>query len=167
LRSFSSPSLSTTNTLSLPLPGRITTFSTVLIPILLLNSPTSSTSTSHLLTQWHTAYTFSQRAGPPTLLGAVALFSYLGFYRAATIFNMHVLSLAMVIGMVPFTLAFMGSVEGELVQKAQRVGDVKSSGGGGEKEEKRVRALVQGWARLNLVRAGLMGGAGVIGLLAL
>lgn len=71
--------------------------------------------------------------------------------------------------MVPFTLAFMAGIEGELVQKAVRVGDVKRSVGGGdeEKEEKRVRALVRKWGRLNLVRAGLMGGAGVLGLLSL
>jgi len=77
----------------------------------------------------------------------------------------------MVIGMVPFTLAFMAGLEKELVQKAERVGDVKRSmgdaAGGDEKEEKRVRALVRKWGSLNLVRACLMGGAGVVGLLAL
>jgi len=76
----------------------------------------------------------------------------------------------MVIGMVPFTLAFMAGLEKELVQKAERVGDVKrsvSDAAGGEKEEKRVRALIEKWGGLNLVRACLMGGAGVVGLLAL
>lgn len=75
----------------------------------------------------------------------------------------------MVIGMVPFTLAFMAEVERELVQRATSVGEVtrSESGADGEKEEKRVKELVRRWARLNLVRAGLMGGAGAVGLLAL
>ncbi|KAI4125016.1 MAG: hypothetical protein LQ338_004506 [Usnochroma carphineum] len=129
------------------LAGALYTCSSLAIPAI-LTAP--SPSPSILLRQWHNLFTNGKKLGPAiAILGAVNyLYVAWGAYNSTYergLWKTYVGAAACTLGIVPYTFLVMGATNQQLLAQTAQL----------TISEVEVRALVERWGFLNLVRAGI------------
>jgi len=152
-------------TTSLLLGGSTITLSTFLIPRL-LESPSPL-----LLKQWLHTFTLGKRTNPPIAILSSLSYLYLSYssHLADPTDNrawVYLSSGVLMLGIVPYTFAFMSGVNNKLGQRAEdtatlgAMDEVVEVGLGGETAHQ----LVDWWGMLNLGRGVMMSVAGILGV---
>lgn len=132
------------------------TLSLATIPAI-LQSPTPL-----LLKQWRVVFDIGKSTAPPLAVLAAATLSYVAYTKYnisgsdTTQWRGLAIAAAGTVGIVPFTLLFMGGINDKLITASDAVGKEVAS--------ESVRELVARWGRVNVVRSFLTLGATMVGI---
>ncbi|KAF1816694.1 hypothetical protein P152DRAFT_454918 [Eremomyces bilateralis CBS 781.70] len=123
-----------------------------------------------LAKQWRSAWTKGRAIGPPLVVGLTATFGFLAFHEYSIItpysscvpFGLLAGAAALMISIVPFTVLVIGPTNRALARKAEEADTLASLMDVVMEKESNTHWLVDRWATLNLVRAGILGLSAVL-----
>ncbi|KAK4238115.1 hypothetical protein C8A03DRAFT_15409 [Achaetomium macrosporum] len=142
------------------------TLSTFMVPRL-LESPRNI-----MLTQWLRTFTLGASTVPFATAVTAAAYVWLGLKTPGiTLFRsrLYLAAAGLTVGIVPYTIAFMGGTNGRLKEMQKEANAVQLELPSPEvraEEEKSAKALVDWWGVLNLGRAVMLISGAVCGLVA-
>lgn len=151
------------------LTGKISAYSLVAVPAMLLSKSDDGVTSSAILKVWRRIYEYGHAYGPKLAAVTSTAFAYLawstsGRSASRTPMLMHSAAASLVLGIVPYTLIFIVPTNDQL--SAQAAGeDVSTLASKDHSNEKSAEQLLNRWAVLNGVRGLLPFAGGVLGLL--
>ncbi|KAK3309664.1 uncharacterized protein B0T15DRAFT_488377 [Chaetomium strumarium] len=124
-----------------------------------------------MLTQWLRTYTLGATTMPFATAVTAAAYVWLGLKTPGIPLarsRMYLAAAGLTVGIIPYTVAFMGGTNGRLKEMEKEANSVQANVPSPEvrAEERSAKALVDWWGMLNLGRAAMLISGAVCGLVA-
>ncbi|CAI7568496.1 unnamed protein product [Penicillium bialowiezense] len=152
------------------LSGKISAYSLVALPAMLLAKSEDDVSSSAILKVWRRVYEYGHAYGPKLAAVTSTAFAYLAWSASGTRaisrtpMIMHTAAASLVLGIVPYTIIFISPTNDRLSVRAAGNSDLKSTSSD-QSDEKSDEQLLNRWIVLNGIRGLLPLAGGVLGLL--